>query len=216
MAESSCFGTHEMNSWCSTPITEVKKAKMWSVWAGLGRRFFGPMRNVKFGCVARLFACRKRNRTSISHRVRGEASSGRGLHSKARKWSTEHNLSRSLRLNRHDLRGEMSQGHLIGADTPSRQKSLSFGKVGPQECTTALCAVATRGRAHGARCGSNPDSIVNSNHQPLEVGAFRVEHIHGMIGWLVQPVQNADRPTGLNGCGDNRVGKQGVVHRLAA
>ena len=216
MAESSCFGTPEMNSSCSTPIIEVKKAKMWSVWAGLGRRFFGPMRNVKFGCVARLPVCRKRNRTSISHRVQGEASSGRGPHNKARKRSTENNSSRSLTQNRPALKDEMSHAHLIGADTPSRQKSLSFGKVGRQECTTALCAVARKGRAHGARCGSSLDSVVDPNHQPLEVGAFRMEHVHGMVGRLVQSMQNADRASGLDGCGHNRVGKQGVVHRLAA
>ena len=174
------------------------------------------MRNAKFGCVARLPVCRKQNRTSISHRVHGEVSSGRGPHNKARKRPIENSSSRSLKPNRPALKGEMSYDHLIGEATPSRQKSSSFGKVGRQECTTALYAVARKGGAHGARCGSNLDSVVDSNHQPLEVGAFRVEHVHGMVGRLVQSVQNADRPTGLNGCGHNRVGKQGVVHRLAA
>ena|GEM_PF-4214495 len=189
---------------------------MWSVWARLGRRFFGPMRNAKSGCVARLPVCQKQNRTSISHRVHGEASSGRGPHNKARKPSTENSLSRSLTQNRPALKEEMSHVHLIGADTQSRQKSLSFGKVGRRECTTALYAVARKGRAHGARCGSSLDSVVDPNHQPLEVGSFRVEHVHRMVGWLVQSVQNADRPPGLDGCGHNRVGKQGIVYRLAA
>ena len=216
MVGSCCFGTPEMNSWCSIPITEVKKAEMWSVWAGLGRRFFGPMRNVKFGCVVRFPGCQKLNRTSISHRVQGEASSGRGPHSKARKRPTENSSSHSLKLNLPALKGETSLDHLIGADTPSRQKSLSFGKVGRQECMTALYAVAAKGRTHGIRCGSNPDSIVDPNHQPLEVGAFWVEHVYGMVGGLVQSVQNTDRPSGLDGCGHNRVGKQGVVHCLAA
>ena len=216
MAELCCFVTPEMNSWCSTPTTTVKKVRMWIVMAGLGRRFFGPMRNVKFGFAARLPGCRNRNRTSISHRVQGEVSSGRGPHNKARQRPIENSSSRSFEPNRPALKDETSLDHLIGADTQSRQKSSSFGKVGRQECTIALHVVAARGRTHGSRCGSNPDSIVDPNHQPLEVGAFWVEHVHGMVGRLVQSVQNANRPSGLDGCGHNRVGKQGVVHRLAA
>ena len=185
MAELCCFVTPEMNSWCSTPTTRVKKARMWSVLEGLGRRFFGPMRNVKFGCVARLPGCWNRNRTFISHRVQGEVSSGRGPHNKARKRPIENSSSRSLKPNRPALKDETSLDHLIGAATRSLQKSSSFGKVGRQECTIALYAVAAKGRTHGARCGSNPDSIVDSNHQPLEVGTFWVEHVHGMVGRLV-------------------------------
>ena len=135
------------------------------------------------GTVARVS---ESNRTSISHRVQGKSARGVVLTTKHGSDPREQ-LSRSFEPNRPALKDETSLDHLIGADTQSRQKSSSFGKVGRQNARWH-CMSSQRGRTHGSRCGSN---LIQSSTRTTNarVGAFWVEHVHGMVGRLVQSVQ---------------------------
>ena len=53
-----------------------------------------------------------------------------------------------------------------------------------------------------------PDSVVDTENQSLEVAAFRVEHVDGVVGRLMQSVQDAHGASSLNGRSHNGVGEE--------
>ena len=72
----------------------------------------------------------------------------------------------------------------------------------------------------GARGGLSSDFSPEINRRfvrpAFQIGSLRVEGIHRVVRWLMQPMQDANRTSRLDGRRHNGVGEQRVVHGLAA
>lgn len=153
--------------------------------------------------------------TSLLGRVR--VNWGRGHLNKVPTSAHASTWTCNLKRRKRDLTDWMCPVHPIGGAFHCAQTRLKFGRVDRQECTIAFDASAPlKGGLWPAFNPDNATCSIHSEHKTLQVGTLGMEYIHGVVGRLVQPMQDANVPSRLDGSGDQRIGEQGIVDGLAA